>query len=204
MAIVIVRHGETPLNAARVLQPPDTPLSERGAAQAQALAARIAQRRVVALLSSDLPRAAQTARAISTAIGLTPDHDALLQERNFGALRGRAYDSLDFDPLALQEAPPGGESVPQFEARVACALDLLRERAAGLTGDLVVVSHGLLIRTLLARYLKMPDGVAAPEHLLNTSVTIFDAAPPHRVSLANCAVHLEGAAVDDGRGVSGI
>ena len=30
MAIFLIRHGETPLNASRVLQWPDTPLSERG------------------------------------------------------------------------------------------------------------------------------------------------------------------------------
>ena len=58
MAILLVRHGETALNAARVMQPADTPLSERGLAQARAVARRLAQRgRVAALLSSDLPRA---------------------------------------------------------------------------------------------------------------------------------------------------
>ena len=33
MSILLARHGETPSNAARVLQLPDTPLSERGLAQ---------------------------------------------------------------------------------------------------------------------------------------------------------------------------
>ena len=34
MKVYLVRHGETPLNASRILQHPGTPLSERGAAQA--------------------------------------------------------------------------------------------------------------------------------------------------------------------------
>ena len=41
MNLLIIRHGETPLNVARVLQPPDTPLSLRGQAQASALASRL-------------------------------------------------------------------------------------------------------------------------------------------------------------------
>ena len=38
----LIRHGETALNVARVLQPADTPLSARGIAQAEALARRLA------------------------------------------------------------------------------------------------------------------------------------------------------------------
>ena len=34
MSIILIRHGETAFNVARVLQPADTPLSERGIAQA--------------------------------------------------------------------------------------------------------------------------------------------------------------------------
>ena len=64
MAILLVRHGETALNAARVMQPPDTALSARGVAQAQALGRRLALRGGVgAILSSDLPRALDTAAA---------------------------------------------------------------------------------------------------------------------------------------------
>ena len=64
MAVVLVRHGETALNAARVLQPADTPLSARGVVQAQALARRLAATgRVAAIVSSDLPRAWRTAEA---------------------------------------------------------------------------------------------------------------------------------------------
>ena len=42
MTILLIRHGETALNAARIVQPADTPLSERGIAQARALARRLA------------------------------------------------------------------------------------------------------------------------------------------------------------------
>ncbi len=123
MAILLVRHGETALNAARVMQPVDTPLSVRGEAQARALGRRLAQRGGIgAILSSDLPRAWHTAAAIADVLALPIEPSARLQERNFGDLRGRPYDALGFDPLAMGAAPPGGESAADFAQRVAMVL----------------------------------------------------------------------------------
>lgn len=53
MEIWLVRHGETAFNAARILQPADTPLSTHGLQQAQALAERLAGERFAGILSSD-------------------------------------------------------------------------------------------------------------------------------------------------------
>jgi broad specificity phosphatase PhoE len=52
MSIVLIRHGETDLNATRVLQWPETPLGERGRAQARALGVRFAGQRPAAIVSS--------------------------------------------------------------------------------------------------------------------------------------------------------
>ena len=65
MSLFFIRHGETALNVARVLQPSDTPLNERGLAQARALGARLAGSGIAHILSSDLPRALQTGQAIA-------------------------------------------------------------------------------------------------------------------------------------------
>jgi 2,3-bisphosphoglycerate-dependent phosphoglycerate mutase len=203
MAIVLVRHGETALNATRVMQPADTPLSPRGQAQAALVAVRLAATPVAAILSSDLPRARLTAAALAARTGRPVRDSALLQERNFGDLRGRPYDTLGFDPLAMAEAPPGGESAAAFAHRVRCAFALLLEQHAGLDGDLVVVTHGLLIRTLLADPLRLPAQIMAGLHLGNTSVSIFDAEPPHALRLLNCTRHLDGATGDDARALSG-
>jgi len=222
MSIVLIRHGETPLNAARVIQPADTPLSERGRAQAEAVARRLAARPggeaqgrgnvrepgaipvgPAAILTSDLPRAFETATAIAAATGLDLRATALLHERNFGALRGRAYDELGFDPLATTGAPPGGESVADFEDRVARAFEEIVALRAGLAGDLVIVTHGLVIRTLLARHARLAAGAALPASLANTSVTVLAAVAPHETLLINCTVHLEGGARDEGKGLSG-
>ncbi|MFP5461253.1 MAG: histidine phosphatase family protein [Gammaproteobacteria bacterium] len=204
MSIILVRHGETALNASRVIQPPDTPLSARGFGQAQAVARRLAGLAPSAILSSDLARAAQTAEAIAAATGLPVEPTELLHERNFGELRGKAYDSLGYDPIHDEKAAPGGESMEVFRERVAAAFDRMLALRASLSGPLVVVSHGLVIRVLLERHLRLPAGTAAPERLANTSVTIFAPDSPWEASLVNCAVHLTGDLSDDQRAIAGV
>jgi probable phosphoglycerate mutase len=204
MAIILVRHGETALNAARVMQPAATPLGERGMAQALAVARRLAQQGGIgAVLSSDLPRAWHTAEAIAEALSLPIEPSARLQERNFGELRGRPYDTLGFDPLVMDAAPPGGESAADFARRLQAAFDEMLQRHAGLHGDLVVVTHGLVIRTLLGGPLQLDAGRLRELHLANTSLSIFDAAPPHALQLLNCTRHLDDAERDDARSLSG-
>ncbi len=203
MTLLLIRHGETALNVARVLQPADTPLSARGIEQAEALARRLASMDVMAIVSSDLPRARRTAEAIRTSTGAAIEFSALLQERNFGDWRGQPYDSMPSDPLTMRDAPPGGESVAAFERRVAQAFVDVVRRQSLLGGTLAVVTHGLVIRAILATQVRLGHGVAAPVHLGNTSLSVFAAQPPHLATLVNCTQHLDGDARDDARALSG-
>ena len=205
MPLLLIRHGETPLNVARVLQPADTPLSARGIEQAQALARRLAGMQLAAIVSSDLPRARHTAELIAAASGGMPiEISTLLRERNFGDWRGLAYDTLPVNPLLMADAPPGGESVAVFEARVAQAFALVVQRASRLaSGALVVVSHGLVLRAMLGAHIQLPDGITVPAHMGNTCVTVVDARPPHAASLVNCTRHLDPATGDDPQALSG-
>lgn len=207
MTLLIIRHGETPLNVTRVLQPADTPLSSNGLAQAAALAQRLAgdaALRPTALVSSDLPRALQTAQAIAAACGLPLVTSPLLHERNFGDLRGLPYDTLGFDPLTRDEAPANGESTAQFSARCAAAFAWVLAQQAALGGTLAVVSHGLVIRQWLQHgTLQLPAGIEAPHRLANTSLTVASAAPPHLVSRVDCTAHLAGGVGEDAASLSG-
>ena len=207
MTLLIIRHGETPLNVARVLQPPDTPLSDHGHAQAAALAQRLQadhSLRPVALVSSDLPRALQTAQAIAAACGLALHTSPLLHERNFGDLRGLAYDTLAFDPLASADAPPGGESAAQFSARCAAAFAWVLAQQAALGGPLAVVTHGLVIREWLQRGpLRLPAGMTPPQRLANTSLTVASVTAPHLVHLVDCSAHLASGVGEDSASLSG-
>ena len=203
MAILLIRHGETLLNAARTLQPADTGLSARGHAQARALAGRLAKAGVAAIVSSDLPRAASTAEALADATGLPIRWEPLLRERNFGDLRGRPYDGLGFDPLTLVHAPPGGESAETFRMRVAQAFQKIVALRRGLDGDLAVVTHGLVIAAMLESHAGSARAESGPSRLANTSVTVISARSPHAVERLNCTAHLEAEIGDDPASLSG-
>lgn len=191
MSILLVRHGETALNAARVLQPPDTPLSPRGLAQARALGERLARLPVAAVVSSDLLRAQQTAQAVAAHWpGLAVQHWPSLRERDFGDWRGRPYDSLPQDPLHQRAAPPGGEALDDFEHRCRLAWRELLALRTPPDGVLVVVSHGLTIRALLETLPRTVSAAVWAQRLGNTAVSTVQATAPHALLDYNCTRHL--------------
>ncbi|MEX2147543.1 MAG: histidine phosphatase family protein [Candidatus Rokuibacteriota bacterium] len=189
--IFLIRHGETLGNACRIVQHPDTPLSARGAAQAERLANRLAQAGIARILSSDFARAVTTAHSVQRATGAPLSFEPLLQERNFGDLRGRPYAELGFDMFEPDYAPPNGETWPVFHARVDRAWARVRALAEATPGHLAVVTHGLVCRSLAARHLVLAAGDAVPERWENTSVTVVACPAPWQVSLLNCIAHLD-------------
>jgi broad specificity phosphatase PhoE len=191
MTILLVRHGETDGNAARVLQRPDVPLNARGMDQAKRVARRLATGGFVHILCSDLLRARMTAAPLAERSGIKIEENSLLQERNFGDLRGTSYVELPEDPFGPNFAPPNGEDWPTFHARVAEAFALIASRRRNANGTLVVVTHGLVLRALVERHAQLPEGSVAPERFDNTSVTVLHEETPHRASLVNCTHHLE-------------
>ena len=202
MTIVFGRHGETALNVARTLQPADTPLSPRGIAQAEVVARRLASLGLGAIVSSDLPRALQTANCIAAASGAPLGVDPIWRERNFGDWRGRPYDELGCDPLTAAQAPPGGESAAEFGERVARAFAALVQARSRYESPVVVVTHGLVIRELLASQLPAP-AATLPLRIGNTSVTIVSERPPHAIHLLHCLRHLDEATREDEQSLSG-
>ncbi len=189
--IFLIRHGETPGNASRIVQHPDAPLSPRGVAQAERLARRLAQESIAHIVSSDFARAVTTAQTLQGATGAPLSFETLLQERNFGDLRGRPYAELGFDMFEPDYAPPNGETWPVFHKRVDHAWARVQALAAATHGNLAVVTHGLVCRSLAARHLVLPDGDTVPERWENASVTAVACPAPWRVSLLNCIAHLD-------------
>src|SRR5712671_11040 len=198
MTILLVRHGETDGNAARILQRPDVPLNERGMRQAEQLARRLSAGGLVRILCSDLLRARMTAAPLAARSGIAIEESPLLQERNFGDLRGVPYAELTENPFGPDFTPPNGEDWPTFHARVADAFDFIVSRRRSVNGTLVVVTHGLVCRALIERHALLPEGVVVPERFDNTSVTVLHEDAPHAASLINCTRHL-GTALEVGR-----
>ncbi len=204
MAIYLIRHGETDSNAARVVQTPETPLSARGIAQAELLARRLAREGISNIATSDLPRAQMTAEILQRTTGAALHTDALLHERNYGDIRGRAYADFGVDILGPEYEPPGGERWVEFHRRVDRAWVEVTDAATRASGHLAVVTHGLVCASLAQRHLQLPTGVAAPQRWGNTSLTIIDAAPPWIVRLLNCTAHLDERSADDVQTRSGL
>jgi probable phosphoglycerate mutase len=190
VSILLIRHGETLGNASRTVQLPDNPLSARGIAQAERLARRLAHEGIARIVSSDYARAVTTAEQLQRATGVPLSLDPLLQERNFGDIRGTPYAELGFDMFEPDYEPPNGESWGVFHARVDRAWARVQELAAATDGHLAVVTHGLVCRSLAARHLV--DVTVVPERWENTSLTIVEYPAPWRVRLLNCIAHLAG------------
>jgi len=191
MSIFLIRHGETLGNASRTVQLPDNPLSARGEAQAERLARRLAPKGIALILSSDYARAVTTADHLRDATGALVRYSPLLQERNFGNLRGTPYADLGFDMFEPDYAPPNGETWEAFHARVDRAWALVQDTAARTEGHLAVVTHGLVCRSLAARHLMLPPGEVAPTAWGNTALTIIECPAPWQVRLLNCIAHLD-------------
>jgi len=190
MTILVVRHGETDGNAARILQRPDVPLNQRGMRQAEQLAQRLFAHGFVHILCSDFLRARMTAVPLAACSGITIEESSLLQERNFGDLRGVPYVELTEDPFGPDFVPPNGEDWPRFHARVAEAFAFIVSRRRAVNGTLVVVTHGLVCRSLVERHALVPEGISVPATFDNTSVTGLHENAPHAVTLINCTRHL--------------
>lgn len=160
--IVLARHGETDDNCPpyRFQGQRDTPLNDRGRAQARALAEQVAARPepFVALWSSDLARARETAEIVGARAGLAPRLDARLREGHRGAWEGRLFRDVEReDPeryAAWRRDPagfrfPGGESLAEQQARVLAALADAEAEAEAAGGPALVICHGGCIRTVL-------------------------------------------------------
>ena len=91
-----------------------------------------------------------TAEHLRRATGTPVAYEPLLQERNFGDLRGTPYAELGLDMFAEGYAPPNGETWEVFHARVTRAWAMVEEAAAATDGHLAVVTHGLVCRSLAA------------------------------------------------------
>ncbi len=166
--VILVRHGRSTANTSGVLagRTPGVRLDVLGEAQAQALAARVAQARPVELVVSPIERCQQTADPIAalTGLGILVEED--LQEVGYGTWQGRAITELLAEPLwkVVQATPslatfPDGECLGEMASRTAAAVRAHDARIAEEHGPhavWVAVSHGDPIKAVLADALGLP------------------------------------------------
>jgi len=158
--VLLVRHGENPANLTHEFscRRVDYPLTERGALQADQAAEAIARRSPVALWTSPLVRARQTAEAIALATGRPLRIVESLREMNVGELEGKIPQSEAWEIYSQvmtrwlagdkEAAFPGGESRRQvgerFQLLLTEAVQSYPEQTVVLVGHAGLFTHGLL------------------------------------------------------------
>jgi broad specificity phosphatase PhoE len=165
--LVLVRHGRTAWNAeGRAQGHADVSLDDVGRAEAEAMAPVVASYDPVALVSSDLARARETAAFLEKEIGLTATEDPRLREYDVGERTGLTREEFAGQPggeafwdVHAHADVAGAESSDGVAARVVPALqEVLQGLADGETA--VVVSHGACLRVAVAGVLGLPLEVA--------------------------------------------
>ncbi len=163
--IWLIRHGETAFGDGepRYCGRSDVPLTPRGLAQAEAIAAALAARPLTAIYVTGLLRTAQTAAPLARRIGVTPTVCAALREIDYGGWEGCSYAEIDAQwPAHYAEwkaapdrvAPPDGETFAQLAARIEPAFHALAQRHAG--DEIAIIAHKSVNRTLLCCLLGLP------------------------------------------------
>lgn len=154
--LYLVRHGRTALNAAGLLRGHlDVPLDEVGRVEAERLGALFAGCPLVAVVSSPLSRALETAVPIARTTGALLEVGDNLIDRDYGPWAGRSRAEAEAGRGTLESAP-GVEPLATFAARVTNALARLAKRASG--GALAVVAHEAVNQVALARLIPaLPD-----------------------------------------------
>jgi probable phosphomutase (TIGR03848 family) len=160
--LLLVRHGETPTTG--MILPGRAPglhLSERGRAQAEQVAERLAGLPISGIYSSPLERTLETAGPTASRTGLAVNGDAGLIECDFGDWTGRPLAELAALPQwqDVQHSPsafrfPSGESFPEMQERMVGALEVLRATHPG--GVVVCFSHADPLKAAVAHALGMP------------------------------------------------
>ena len=155
--ILFARHGETDDNVPppRVQGWIDTPLNDRGRAQARELADAVRGRGLEVVRSSHLARARETAEIVAGELGLEVIVDERLAESRRGRWEGRLLDEIEREEPEHWAAWrrggadfrfPGGESLSEHAERVTAALEQVR----GGPLPALCVCHGGTIRCAFA------------------------------------------------------
>ena len=157
----LVRHGTYPLLDHALGGREDHALNDAGLAQAAHAARMIAARPIVHLVSSPVRRAVQTAEPIAAALGLPLNIEPGFSEIDFAGWTGMRFADLAAQPewhawnaFRGSARVPGGENMLEVQARAVAAI--LRLHALWPDGEIGVVSHGDVIKAILAHIAGTP------------------------------------------------
>ena len=161
--LLLIRHGENEYTRTGKLAgwTPEVHLNEKGQAQARAVAERLAGAPIKAIYSSPLERALETAQPLAKTRQLRVQKLEGLGEVRYGDWTGRSLKALARTKLwtTVQRYPaamefPDGETFRAVQARAVEAVETLARKH--FKQMIAVVSHGDVIKLILAHYLGAP------------------------------------------------
>ena len=190
MRLYCVRHGQSEANVLQVISNRDQPhpLTELGRQQAAQLAQSLRDLPIAKIYASPILRARQTAEIVSAALHVPVDYADGLREPDCGVMEGRSDEAAWAEHRRVIEAwldahdydarIDGGESFNAVRARFAPWLDRVEAAHAPTADSILVITHGLLIYTMLSITLINADTVfAAWPPIPNTGVIIVERQP---------------------------
>ena len=189
--IGFVRHGITEWNElGKVQGRSNIPLNERGKQQTMALANRLAlEEKWDIIISSDLERAAETAKIIASKLGRVDTHfDERTREIDCGQIEGtNEQERVSRWGSEWRKLDLGMESFEEVAKRGATFLKDISEQYKG--KRVLIVSHGAIIGLTLR--VLIPGGIQK-NNIDNTALTIINEIEDQwECALFNCTKHLE-------------
>jgi broad specificity phosphatase PhoE len=185
MRFLLIRHGLSIANAqGRIQGQFDSPLSDQGREQSQALGRRLAQEEwsVSAIYASDLSRASETADILAANLGVPVILDARLKEYGFGVLTGVVWRDVEYLHPEIWRAYyerhewvpiPGEEGNEAFHARLTAVLDDIH-KWQGEEDTVAIVTHGGSLGMITAGLLGMALQWPHPFRFGNASLTVAE------------------------------
>jgi broad specificity phosphatase PhoE len=156
--VYLARHGETEWSiSGQHTGRTDIPLTTRGERHALSLGGRLQGITFVKVLTSPLVRASRTCTLAG--FGDLAEADPDLQEWDYGHYEGLRTVDIRQEQAGwylFRDGCPGGESVEAISARA----DRVVTRLRAIDGNVLIFSHGHILRVLTARWLGLPAGDA--------------------------------------------
>lgn len=186
--IHLIRHGETNWNRERRAQgQQESVLTETGRIQARSLAATLSELDIHEVYCSSSVRTRETAAIAFAERGLPTVYCDLLREIHMGPWEGRLYDELRHDYPeqyhAFWNKPDdfrlaGAETLEQLQCRAMSRLNRILDESQ--SANIAIVSHGLLIKTILSAIEQRP------------LARVWEPPAMHNCALSTIAVHEDG------------
>lgn len=164
MIIHLIRHGQTDWNVKSLYQgTQDIPLNNTGTLQTKTLAKRLSNTPIISLYSSPLSRANKTAEHINHHHNLEIVFRDHLKEIKLGDWEGKDRETIKkshpksqgtFSKDTIDLRPPGGESFKDLQFRVQEVFKEIVD-SHDQEDEIMIVSHGGVIKNIIADALKM-------------------------------------------------